>query len=91
MVEYANAQPLGSKELLATWMGYDSVEEMDEDRDITHELLCEKFNVISYSHAVRDGYELTDEQYRIAAMEEQTAICLQRWLQHLRIMNERST
>lgn len=90
VTEYARAQPLGSKKELAKWMGYDSVEEMDDEHDITHELLCEWGNVMSYSHAVRDGYTLTDEQYRIAAMEEQAVLLVQRWLQHVRKMNESS-
>ena len=71
-------------------MGYDSVEEMDEDHDLTHEAICERLGVRSYSLAVRDGLTLTDEQYRIATMEEQAILCIQRWLQHIRKMDERS-
>lgn len=90
MVEYAKAQPLGNEEELAQWMGYDSVEEMDEDHNLTHEAICEQLGVRSYSLAVRDGLTLNDEQYRIAAMEEQAIIHIQRWLQHMRIMDERT-
>lgn len=84
-MRYAHGHPLDSKEAMAEWMRYPSVEAMDNDHDDLHEALAGFFAVPSHSLRIRDGEELTENEKHLAAVEETAVLHVQRWLQWLRV------
>lgn len=68
-------------------MGYEFVQEMDDEHDNLHLTLCVAFHQPSYSMKVKDGAALTPEEEDLARMEEHAVLMVQRWLQHLRKRN----
>lgn len=69
---------------LATWMGYNTIEEMDKDHDDLHTRLCEAFDVPSYSMIIANGGTLPHDEYCLANYEEDAVLHVQRWLQMIR-------
>lgn len=67
------------KNELAEWMGT-TVEEMDAVHDALHEKICSCLGIKSYSLAVRDGEELTHDEWCVANFEEEAILNVQRWL-----------
>lgn len=88
--EWALSHPLGSKQELAEWMGYETVEEMDAEHDSLHLALCVAFRSPSYSIMIANGRPVTPEEETLAKLEEHAVLMVQRWLQHLRKHNEDS-
>lgn len=87
-MNYAHGHPLDSKEALAQWMGYETVEAMDTDHDRTHEDLSLAFGFPSYSLKVRDGEQLTPDEQSLAHVEEAAVLHVQRWLQWSRLVKD---
>lgn len=69
---------------MARWMGCSSVEEMDNDHDPLHAELSQWMGATSYSLLDAQGVPLTHEQRRMAELEENAVIAVQRWLQSIK-------
>lgn len=64
---------------VAAWLGC-SVENMNKEHDALHQELCGAFGVVSQALRDADGEALTDAERRIAGLEEQAVLYVQRWL-----------
>lgn len=67
--------------ITAAWMGYtgpDAVDRMNMHHDVIHGWLCMSLGVPSYALADGRGEPLTDDQRRLAALEEVAVLHVQR-------------
>jgi hypothetical protein len=72
---------------MARWMGCSSVEQMDDDHDPLHAELSQWMGATSYSLLLAQGVELPPKLRRLAELEENAVIAVQRWLQALKNEN----
>lgn len=69
------------KREVADWMGYGSVEAMDRDHDATHASLCRWLGIPSYALKQARGEPLNPVEQRLADIEEDAALAVQRLAQ----------
>lgn len=73
---------------MAQWMGCSSVEQMDQDHDPLHAELTQWMGATSYSLLVAQGVDLPPPLRRLAELEENAVLHVQRWLQALKNARE---
>lgn len=74
-----------TKAQTAEWMGYGAdVASMDVEHDLWHLRLCEWLGVESCSLLEASGVELDERQKRLAEIEEDAVLNLQRFVQMAR-------
>lgn len=69
---------------VADWCGYETVAELNADHDPTHRALCAWLGIPSQSMREAAGEPLTPWQQRLAIMEEEAVLFLQRLATHTR-------
>lgn len=68
------------QQAIADWMGC-TVEQMNMTHDAAHRQLCEQFGTgDSLSLRMARGEKLTEAEQRIAGLEENAVLAIQRWL-----------
>ena len=81
MTAYANGHPIEDIDALVQWMGYEDEDEMHNDHETIHELLCEGLGIKSYARAIQDGEDVGEVGEYLALLEEAAVIHAQRLLQ----------
>lgn len=80
------------KATTAKWMGYPvgltGIAEMDREHDPLHRRLCEWLGVTSQSMRDAAGEPLSPDQRKLACIEEDAVLHVQRFIQHARNMGE---
>lgn len=68
---------------MAEWMGYPSAEAMNHYHDDWHRVLCRWMDTTSLALKVASGEPITPEQSRLAELEENAVLHLQRFARGL--------
>lgn len=75
-----------TKEQTARWLGYGSdIAALDRDHDPLHRRLCSWLGIPSYSMKDAAGEPLTADERRLAEVEEDAVLCVQRLVQHHKV------